>query len=544
MHSQQGGSRFSEWLGPLKGIAILWIFLNHLVERIFGFPFISNPNSVWPPFVDRLEQIAPIDFGSPVNDVLLNLARYLGWAGDQGVQLFLIASGFGLMWSVQKRGGEEDFRNFLWRRLGRIYPLWWGAHLFFLVLSVFVGRYGMQPFDPKFYLSMIGFRATPEMIYYFAPAWWYIGLILQLYVVFPLLARWLRRVGASRFLMWTLGVSFLVRLVGLYWFQGYLDAWSRGAIFVTRLPEFAFGMAVAWWLFEHPEPTDRALRSRWVVAAAIVGYGVATGLALTLWGMAVAPFLHGAAVFVLLYGLLARAGRRLARVIAALSWFGAISYSLYLTHHPITAFLVERRSVPTLADIAFGVPVFAAAVVVALLLEKVVGWVQSAVIEQCRRKGARWVVISLIAAALVAVGLLLGAEAAVRHFNPTEANGWGERPSLEPHPVFGWRLIPESTTRLRWESYDYVLEANELGFPGPLYPEARTTNTIRIMTLGDAFTSAEGVDTQESWPRVLEDLLRRAPRRQPRRGVELRDHRLRPQPECRRVPGVRTPLPA
>ncbi len=29
------------------------------------------------------------------------------------------------------------------------------------------------------------------------------------------------------------------------------------------------------------------------------------------------------------------------------------------------------------------------------------------------------------------------------------------------------------------------------------------------MTLGDAFTSAEGVDTQESWPRILEDLLRR-----------------------------------
>ena len=26
----------------------------------------------------------------------------------------------------------------------------------------------------------------------------------------------------------------------------------------------------------------------------------------------------------------------------------------------------------------------------------------------------------------------------------------GERPSLEPHPVFGWRLKPSETTRLRW----------------------------------------------------------------------------------------------
>jgi hypothetical protein len=73
--------------------------------------------------------------------------------------------------------------------------------------------------------------------------------------------------------------------------------------------------------------------------------------------------------------------------------------------------------------------------------------------------------------------------------------------------VFGWRLIPGSTTRLRWEGYDYVVEANDLGFPGPSYPEARTPGTLRIMTLGDAFTSAEGVDTWQSWPRLLESAL-------------------------------------
>lgn len=508
MSTHPRGSRHTEWLGPLKGIAILWIFLNHLSERIFGSPFISNPNAAWPPLAERIQQLAPLDFGSPASDVVLNLVRYLGWAGDQGVQLFLIASGFGLMWSVQQRDAVEGYWSFLSRRMLRIYPLWWGAHLFFLGLSVFVGQHGMLPFDPKFYISMIGFRATTQMIYYFSPAWWFIGLILQLYLAFPLLARWLRRVGVARFMLWIVAGSFLIRMGGLYAFEGYLDAWSRGAVFVTRLPEFALGMALAVWLFDRPGEADRVLRNPWLVPGALLGYAAATGLALTLWGMTVAPFLHGAAVFVLFHAVFLRPRDGDRRVTRVLAWMGGISYSLYLTHHPVTAFLVDQSGIPTLSRVALGVPALAIAVVVALLLERAVGWVEGFVVEATPRKGVGWVMYRLVAAAAVAAGILLGTEASVRHFNPQEANGWGERPSLEPHPVFGWRLIPSSTTRLRWETYDYVLEANELGFPGPSYQEARSPGSIRIMALGDAFTSAEGVDTRQSWPRVLEGVLR------------------------------------
>jgi hypothetical protein len=53
-------------------------------------------------------------------------------------------------------------------------------------------------------------------------------------------------------------------------------------------------------------------------------------------------------------------------------------------------------------------------------------------------------------------------------------------------------------------SYDYTVVANELGFPAPLYPPDPQSRALRIMTLGDAFTSAEGVNTDESWPRLLE----------------------------------------
>jgi hypothetical protein len=105
--------------------------------------------------------------------------------------------------------------------------------------------------------------------------------------------------------------------------------------------------------------------------------------------------------------------------------------------------------------------------------------------------------------------LLIGGELWVRANDPQEVNGWGERPSLEPHPTFGWRLIPNQTTRLRWLGYDYESAANALGFPGPLYPAERAPGSLRIMTTGDAFTSAEGVDTPKAWPRLLEGALAR-----------------------------------
>lgn len=495
------------WLDLIKAVAVLWIFLNHVVERVIDSPYISNPNSAWPPLAVRIRQLIPIDFGSPSSDTVMNFLRYLGWAGDQGVQIFLIASGFGLTWSILKRGSNVEFGEFLRRRVWRIYPLWWGAHLLFLGLSVFVGGKGMSPLDPRFYLSMAGFRATPGMMYYFSPAWWYIGLAIQLYLVFPFLAAWLRRLGPGRFLVVTLGPSFAIRLAGLYVFDSYLDAWSRGAIFITRLPEFVFGMALAWWFFEKPEASDRALRRPTTLLLGIVTYSVATGLALTLWGMALAPFLHGVSAFILLYTLIQVLIGRSGIIVRSLLWIGALSYSVYLTHHPVILFLMDRQQHPTLAALAVGVPVFGIAVLLAVLLEWSVSRATTLAARWTTNRGMSWITLRLMLLAAALTASMFAAEVTVRALDPQEVNGWGERSSLEPHEGFGWRLKPDRTTRLRWESYDYTVTANSLGFPGPLYAGHAPPGTFRIMTLGDAFTSAEGVDTEQSWPRLLEDEL-------------------------------------
>ena len=36
------------WVDWMKGIALIWIFINHAVEAVFGGPYLGNPGSWWP----------------------------------------------------------------------------------------------------------------------------------------------------------------------------------------------------------------------------------------------------------------------------------------------------------------------------------------------------------------------------------------------------------------------------------------------------------------------------------------------------------------
>jgi peptidoglycan/LPS O-acetylase OafA/YrhL len=507
------------WLDLVRGFAIFWIFFNHVAERLFGFPWIGNPAPGWPPLAERIAQLRPLA-GHGAWDLPLTLLRAFGWSGDQGVSLFLIASGFGLTWGLLRRHGRDPLPpgEFYARRLLRIYPQWWGAHLLFALSALAIG-WGFSATTPAFWASLAGIRCTPRLMYAFSPAWWYVGLILQLYAVYPLLWEGLRRRGPG----WLLGVAcvagFAARLVGLLTLHGWLDAWQRGAIFITRLPEFALGVALAAWMSRSPGAASAALRRPRTLLLAVAAYALGTALSLTLAGMALAPFLLGASVLLLLHALFTGGRAWSGRAAEPLAWLGRHSYAIYLVHEPLV-----RRLVP--AGFAHGgrraligvVAALAATMVVGALLEWAVGRVEAA----AARVRARVLVLRLAAGAAVVLALLVGAELVSRRVAPQELDGWGERASLVPDPVVGWKLRPASETRLRWLSYDYRVKANALGFPGPLYPAVKAPGTFRILVTGDAFSSAEGVDTDSSWARRLERGLAGRPGA-PSRRVEVMD---------------------
>lgn len=503
------------WVEYVRAVALIWIVLVHIFERVFGYAAFGNPGMNWPPIAERISQFAPLSgFGGW--DIPVNLLRYLGWFGDHGVQLFLIISGFGLTWGLLQKGAGPvlPLRSFYLRRFERIYPPYWMAHVIFFGLAFVLLTLEVRHTSLSFYVSLTGFRLTPASFYAISPSWWYITLIVQLYLVYPLLWWLLKRLGANRFLIVCAVVAFGIRAAGLWLLSDsvYLDMWSRGAIFITRLPEFVFGMALAVWLRDHHASVDRWLAGPPGLGLAALLFIGGTILSFDLMGMTVALFMIGLGLFIPLYAIWRRQDEPTTAWGKGFKWIGQHTNSLFLMHHPFVNVLVPATFGANLLvnlprGIIGGLASFLVTIPFALLLERITAWAQRVIAGSLKRWGwGRAGVMAAVVTGLV-VALLLGAELLIRRFNPQEVRGWGERPSLTPSEQFGWHLIPNSVTNLRWLTYDYTLAANSLGFPGPEYPSTRTPGTLRILVTGDAFSSAEGVNTDQSWPRLLETRL-------------------------------------
>jgi peptidoglycan/LPS O-acetylase OafA/YrhL len=351
------------WVDRLKGISILWIFLNHASERLLGGPLIGNPYFGWPSFEARLHQLAPLR-GYGVWNLPLNLFRYVGWTGDDAVGVFLLAAGFSLTWSLFARE-QPSWTDYYRRRVLRIYPSWWLVHAVVLAAGVL----GLFPLTMNFVLSALGLRFTSGTRYLYVGAWWFIPLILQLYAVFPLLWFAQRRWGPWAVFGASIFVCFVARGVGLVWLPNCVDPWLRGTVFVTRLAEFILGMALAGAMRTAPQAVDAWLRSRRGLGLSAMLYAGGTALALSWWGMIAAPLALTAGASGVLYPLLSRAftGRH-----DPLSWAGRHSLSLFLVHHPFITAMVPKEPDAITAVAMAGVGLaFVASVIAALALESV-----------------------------------------------------------------------------------------------------------------------------------------------------------------------------
>jgi peptidoglycan/LPS O-acetylase OafA/YrhL len=497
-------TRRLSWLDRVRGISIVWIFLVHFIERFMAGSYFGNPDNSWPALAERIAQLRLLPvFG--VKGVFINALRYTGWLGDQGVQILLVASGFGLAYAALKDGGKLNLKEFFSRRFVRILPLWWAVHIVFILTDFFVSK-GLSYSDWRTWASLFGFRFFPQVFYYFSPAWWYIGLLLQLYLLFPFLYRILRKAGPVRFFLMTAGLSVILRAVGLVAFRLYLDWWSRGAIFITRLPEFAFGMAFAGFYSSDPQKVFRWVRRPSKILLWIVMYLLGILLSFTLLGMSVSFLLTGAAGFLIMFSMFAGVSWP---SFGPVAWLGRHSYSIFLMHHPVILFIVPGVFAFDGSGriLVFLILAFAASVVGAVLLEALTAGLLSFWKKLRKSLGAISALTRVVLTLSLGYALLVSMELIIRVAAPQEILGWGERESLEPDQESGYRLKPDRVTRLRWQSYDYVVTANALGFPGPLYSTVKPEGTYRIFVTGDAFESAEGVDTPKAWPRLLEAYL-------------------------------------
>jgi peptidoglycan/LPS O-acetylase OafA/YrhL len=246
--------------------------------------------------------------------------------------------------------------------------MYWVAHLVYL-LSPFVAR--LEPVDDRIILSLLGLRfINIEMNFmYLNAAWWYVSMLIQFYLIFPLLFCAARRFGPWWFLLVACVAGFFARyMLLIVWRQSGL--WVLGGFAICRLPEFALGMSLAMW---HTQSTARA---EWFL---LRGAGLVLGLilypaALQLYGGLVdyvfVDFATGTCCMLEIVGiagiiLLFKEPAKLFGLV------GIYSYGLYLIHQPYVIWLGLRiRELPIWMFLVICIPTLAVLSAWGMLLEK------------------------------------------------------------------------------------------------------------------------------------------------------------------------------
>jgi peptidoglycan/LPS O-acetylase OafA/YrhL len=192
------------------------------------------------------------------DNLLFNFFNFLFGLGYQAVHLFFILSGFGLTLSallVEKKTDRIRWFGFIKKRFIRLYPSYWLILAIYLLLNLFQ------------YRSFLGLLKTYVIGAIFLdviPATWYIPILLQLYLLFPFLFYFLKKLSIKNFLLLSLLVktvsSAIIITTSLLAFDKILGfgygGLAPGGIALTRLFEFCFGMAIAKHWFTHERSVD------------------------------------------------------------------------------------------------------------------------------------------------------------------------------------------------------------------------------------------------------------------------------------------------
>jgi peptidoglycan/LPS O-acetylase OafA/YrhL len=260
----------------LRGLAILWVVLFHVWGDIEFFP--GAPREYYAQFTDRVGDGDAWASFTAFTDLLFRL-------GFEGVPLFMMISGISLTIAAYRAGDAVNWPRFFAQRFRKLLvPYWAGVALTYGVIAGIAWRQaaiGDSSFSDAFTGGVTISRYTPihidwgvawaslalvprliEKDWFFAPqlALWFVGLIAQYYLLFPLLFFVMRRMGVVAFVVLTFGITvaanwWIVDRYGAPEFQfALVTGWAP-----FRLFEFTAGMAIGWLLAAPSAERERAL---------------------------------------------------------------------------------------------------------------------------------------------------------------------------------------------------------------------------------------------------------------------------------------------
>ncbi len=306
-----------DFLDALRFFAIIYVVISHLI-------LIPQPNLAIPEWISSF---------------LIN-------GGDAGVSLFFVLSAFSLSYSMDKRSGEKMLlRNFYIRRFFRIAPLFYLLMLLYWIRDAAV--FGVfHPFSEVLVNASLLFNLAPSCITGFVWASWAIGVITILYLIFPLIHRYVRNLhGALALFIFSIltswSWSYFIKYYGVA--TGYLKADDVGFVwgfgFLQHLPVFACGIIVYHLFFDYFRKINQKSRQTYgmiFILVFILFYVVllTENMQNIMWGKKI---LHGICFSLLVLGL----GLKPFNVLIndKTASFGRASYSMYL-FHPLLIFSI------------------------------------------------------------------------------------------------------------------------------------------------------------------------------------------------------------
>jgi peptidoglycan/LPS O-acetylase OafA/YrhL len=247
-----------------------------------------------------------------------------------GVNLFVIASGCGLSWSYLHNGKSLRWKTFLQKRFRKLLaPALASVVLLFFFKGLLLGGWPTQTWWLNFFPLGAGLNLFSDQWFYppINGEMWFLGLILQLYLLFPYLTRGLEKWGTLKFLAVLLGITVIFRTLYFFWLQKYAVSLSYG-FFLGRLFEFGFGMAAAQNLF-----ANKKLALGWSAGLVLLGGYFSS------WTFPFTDALLGVGLFTLLWKIgekmLSQFSKKFCSALAEQS------YLMFLLHHPLI-WLLER----------------------------------------------------------------------------------------------------------------------------------------------------------------------------------------------------------
>lgn len=299
----------------LKGVGILLIFLHNFFHWQPGMG-IENE------FVFAAANASK--YLARAFDGVLNFLRYsLAFFGHFGVQLFVLTSGYGLYLSSQRKSVPEPYFKFLIPKVIKIFSL---LLLGALVISSIQYLHHGTPFNIRVIFSIIFFRITSfwnfshDTIFNSSGPFWFFGLIVQLYVLFPFLVRLVGKWSLRQDLLLLLAISLIN--VFLYPMLQRHNVPLMG-LFIGQLPVFLLG--IIW--------AKHGYRFHWaalVVSVACFALGQRYELFFTTTFIAI-TYLMMAAFF----GLKRLGGLSVTRLPWVFEALGGISMAVFILNGPL-----------------------------------------------------------------------------------------------------------------------------------------------------------------------------------------------------------------